>query len=365
MRNNIKHNVIHSCVALFSFVFLSIQTSALIETPKLCYYGFADGNSFQDMELLNDNGMLGFEFLYTYHIDCENDYTDPQCYTWDDLMYGVNPRYDTLRFVLRDDMNQTEAQKEAEQIVQKHFQNEKVFHHTIGGKIAYDIRTSNENERTADASENLMCELSAAGLISEFYTWGQTAKYIQINHGYLTAYRETDTDWYNHTNERVQFDWEAIESWLKEHHPECQFACIQDTDTTSDMAQMIRSAFFEGIPGEKIYAIIPPKDTSFTEHFALAAELWKVFHIHVNAYPTTLEENTPPLIGQNALSVAGDINIDCSIDVADAVLLARFCVEDAAANITQTGLGNADYDGDGMTTILDVTAILRKIAKLD
>ena len=71
------------------------------------------------------------------------------------------------------------------------------------------------------------------------------------------------------------------------------------------------------------------------------------------------------MIGQNALAVAGDINIDCSIDVSDAVLLARFCVEDATANITQTGLGNADYDGDGMTTILDVTAILRKIARLD
>ena len=116
-------------------------------------------------------------------------------------------------------------------------------------------------------------------------------------------------------------------------------------------------------PDAPVLAIIPPENTSFEEHFAIAAELYEQFGIRI---PCGIPEgNSGSMIGQNALAVAGDINIDCSIDIADAVLLARFCVEDAAANITQIGLGNADFDGDGMLTILDVTAILRKIAKLD
>ena len=56
--------------------------------------------------------------------------------------------------------------------------------------------------------------------------------------------------------------------------------------------------------------------------------------------------------------------IDCSVDVADAVLLARFCTEDRTGVITDQGKQNADYDGDGSITMLDFTAILRTIAKL-
>ena len=63
-------------------------------------------------------------------------------------------------------------------------------------------------------------------------------------------------------------------------------------------------------------------------------------------------------------AVAGDVNLDCSIDVADAVLLARFCAEDAAVTITETGQKNADANADGSITIEDLTAILQYIAKI-
>ncbi|MBP0976673.1 MAG: glycoside hydrolase, partial [Oscillospiraceae bacterium] len=54
-----------------------------------------------------------------------------------------------------------------------------------------------------------------------------------------------------------------------------------------------------------------------------------------------------------------------SIDVSDAVLLARFCTEDSTAAITDQGKQNADVNQDGNIELDDVTAILRKIAKLD
>lgn len=112
-----------------------------------------------------------------------------------------------------------------------------------------------------------------------------------------------------------------------------------------------------------MYAVIPPEGTSFAEQFAIAAELYAQFGIK-SSYdiPESISSNN--LIGQNALAVSGDINIDCSIDVSDAVLLARYTAEDATAQITQTGLGNADVDGDGIVTLPDVTALLKKLVKL-
>ena len=59
----------------------------------------------------------------------------------------------------------------------------------------------------------------------------------------------------------------------------------------------------------------------------------------------------------------GDINGDGSIDVSDAVLVARFVAEDASAAITRVGVLNADVDGDGNASPDDVILILQFICK--
>ena len=60
----------------------------------------------------------------------------------------------------------------------------------------------------------------------------------------------------------------------------------------------------------------------------------------------------------------GDVNCDGQIDVADAVLLARFLAEDSEANITAQGKVNAECDGDGDLSGADTIRILQYIAKL-
>ena len=60
----------------------------------------------------------------------------------------------------------------------------------------------------------------------------------------------------------------------------------------------------------------------------------------------------------------GDANCDNNVDVLDAVLTARFAAEDHEAILTKQGKLNADMNHDGNLTGDDVTAILRKIAKL-
>ena len=59
----------------------------------------------------------------------------------------------------------------------------------------------------------------------------------------------------------------------------------------------------------------------------------------------------------------GDLNGDGSIDVSDAVLLARFVAEDATAEISTIGLLNADVDGNGNPGMEDVILILKYIAR--
>lgn len=60
----------------------------------------------------------------------------------------------------------------------------------------------------------------------------------------------------------------------------------------------------------------------------------------------------------------GDVNCDRIVDVSDAVLLARFIAEDAAATLTSDGKLNADCDGNEGLTGEDTTRILQYIAKL-
>lgn len=356
---------------------------------ELYYFGVEGNETFQTMQMLDDKGTLQYGvlnafladkdtpyYLCTCHIDKYVDQAvlDPETgipvpdpdnpgfvkyhkvRLIADPMYLVVPCQDALAYVLRNDIDRVSAAQQAEKIVHKYYPDYTPYEYK---SWSYQVQELNEDARTAEASERLMHDLAEAGLISAFYTWGETARYLEVEHGYLTAYNPAEWEW-----AKREYDWGAIEEWVKAEHPECVFACV--TDKESDLAKQLgigRNAFMS--QGDTFYAVIPPEGTSFPEHYALAMELYEQFALTPNAFPTPNETENPPLTGQNALAVAGDINIDCSIDVSDAVLLARFCVEDATANITQTGLGNADYDGDGMTTILDVTAILRKIAKLD
>ncbi|MBR3448700.1 MAG: leucine-rich repeat protein [Oscillospiraceae bacterium] len=59
----------------------------------------------------------------------------------------------------------------------------------------------------------------------------------------------------------------------------------------------------------------------------------------------------------------GDVNGDNSIDVSDAVLIARFANGDATVPVKDIGVINGDVNGDGNTDIQDVTLILMYIVK--
>ncbi len=60
----------------------------------------------------------------------------------------------------------------------------------------------------------------------------------------------------------------------------------------------------------------------------------------------------------------GNVNGDKTVDVSDAVLLARFVAEDSEANLTAEGKRNADVNKNGSPDSDDVILILKYIAKL-
>ena len=60
----------------------------------------------------------------------------------------------------------------------------------------------------------------------------------------------------------------------------------------------------------------------------------------------------------------GDANLDGTVDVSDAVLLAKFVSGDASAKIRDQGKLNADVNQNGAPDDDDITQILKIIVKL-
>ncbi|MBQ5339602.1 MAG: S8 family serine peptidase [Oscillospiraceae bacterium] len=93
----------------------------------------------------------------------------------------------------------------------------------------------------------------------------------------------------------------------------------------------------------------------------------KAYTIQVDLKTGTamLPDRTTQQIDIPAWPKYGDFNCDGTVDVSDAVMLARFCAEDPNVNITSVGWRFADVNHDGLRNPDDVIGILRIIAKLD
>ncbi|MBQ5339986.1 MAG: leucine-rich repeat protein [Oscillospiraceae bacterium] len=91
-----------------------------------------------------------------------------------------------------------------------------------------------------------------------------------------------------------------------------------------------------------------------------------IYGVSGTAAETYAAENGFPFVAVSGEKAAGtgDVNTDGTVDVSDAVLLARFCAEDTAAVMTKEGLNAADCNADNLITNEDVIFILRIIAKL-
>lgn len=331
--------------------------------------GAETATAFQDMIQLDDKGILNFsgkEREYQVYMQYVTDYydkevTDPETgdvkiervYFDNCRLYVVSPRMNALYFTLRSDKPEAEQQMlaimdryypEISESFNQRMPNEYASLNPTfyilngGGSHLYELCDKTEQAGSQERSDSIMHDLAEAGLITEFYTWGQSA-FCQQYFGWL-SYAEDG------------FDKEKVERYLIDHAPDCT------------VAEHIREATFpDTVLTWKDYELVPGENMSFAEQFALVADLYEATGIRPAL--SNFFDNEQQALGQNALAIAGDVTLDCSIDVTDAVLLARFCTEDSTAVITDQGKQNADVNEDGNITLDDVTAILRKIAKLD
>jgi hypothetical protein len=374
-------------------------TISTVPVSALWWWGTAGGGEFADMQQLDDKGMfkwIGYGGVpgtprdyqvYTQHysrdVEAEVTYSDTgetkieTTHYEGDNLYVVMPRSNIIRMVFRADLDETETKQKAVTILRKYYPEMLVGADSTGFPASfyqyaphtYELCDRSDTVGSEEVSAAIMKDMAQAGLITEFYTWGQTADYQQVGNTYPTAYYPTSQKWNSSYTalEDVTYDWTSIEAWVQEHHPECEFICVtpDDTETAKLIGQYdsaLNKVFFNDNI-EQMYAIIPPDGTAFSDHFAIAAELYEQFGLAAEwECPESVNEQ---MIGQNALAVAGDVTLDCAVDVSDAVLLARFCTEDSTAVITDRGKQNADVNGSGNVDLDDVTAILRKIAKLD
>ncbi len=380
-------------------------------TALYCW-GITDQNELQDMTLLDDKGMLSW-VPYGEGMGTDNDYqvlTYHYSYDkeieWFDLdtgenktemhhfegnpVYVVCPRKNCFRFVLQKGLDETEAETKMLAILDQYYPGiSTLYLNYKNGNNYYGVEMAkgtafpviiskayegcieiNDRSETAGSEEitgGIMHDLAEAGLISEFYTWGQTANYQQVTNAYPTVYNPYVQKW-NSVDAKPELiyycDWNAVEAWVNAHHPECEFVRITLEDT--ELAKKIgyyhyeqNQAYFGNY--DELYAVIPPDGTAFHEHFAIAAELYDTFGIASEWLCP--ESVSSPLSGQNALAAAGDVNLDCSIDVSDAVLVARFAAEDRETVITDQGRQNADVTHDGNVDGQDAAKILQYIAK--
>ena len=76
---------------------------------------------------------------------------------------------------------------------------------------------------------------------------------------------------------------------------------------------------------------------------------------------STMPETTAAVRVSN---MPGDADCSGSVDIADAILLARFCAEDSGAVISAQGKINADISGNGYVTSSDLTLLLEFLADI-
>lgn len=374
-------------------------TLPAMHASALYCWGTASGEKFRDMQLLDDKGMfqwIGYGGVpgtprdyqvYTRHfsfdVEQEVTYADTgetrieTTHREGDSIYVLNPRKEKLRIVLRNDLDETEAKQKAVAILRKYYPEMLVGADSTGfpasfypvSEYTYELHDRSETVGSEEISAAIMKELAEAGLISEFYTWGQIADYQEVWYTYPTAYYPITHKW-NSTYtalEDVTYDWNAVEAWVNENYPECEFVCVtaEDPETAKIIGQYdsAQDRVFYADDIERMYAVIPPDGTSFAAHFAIAADLYEQFGLA--AHWLCPESMTAPMIGQNALAVEGDANLDCSVDISDAILTARLATEDSTVMVSSQGKVNADCDGVSGITAADAARILKYIAKLN
>ncbi|HAG14284.1 MAG TPA: hypothetical protein DCG49_10560 [Ruminococcus sp.] len=311
MKKKMRMAAMLTCAAMLCSGMPAVQVQAAKQkdVSDLYYFGLADGEMFRDMEIVDDKGMLQWivtgegygtkdtpYYVCTYHLD--RDFTrnvqdadsgeikQETYHVSRQMLYVVVPRQNYLRFELRNDIDEETASAQAAAIVSGYDENARLYWDSDNPNIrACDILMP-DHTGSAEISEAIMNELNDAGLISAFYTWGQSALFHEVEHGQLPTGYLPFIEQYH------------VDEWLTEYHPE--YSLMQVTEDSEYANQLTFSFSWYSTAPEYVYAVIPPEGASFGEQLAVTGELYEAFGIRPEFY--VQETSTETLAGKNALT---------------------------------------------------------------
>ena len=176
------------------------MTAHAWDFSNLYYFGTTGMDTFEEMQVLDDKGMFQYHADYTskwentgkkyYICTIDVDYKKSREYVnahldeipvlripeylWGAPAVMVIPYEKMLRFRLRDDIELDTAAEQAAKIAKKYFpESESCTHGRPSERHRFYALTENDDAaRSEEKAEQMMRELAAAGLISEFNSWG-------------------------------------------------------------------------------------------------------------------------------------------------------------------------------------------------
>ena len=340
-----KHaHLLHLFAAMSGAVLLCTAASA----PAAAVSGALSG-----AQPLDDKGMIGHgSLVYTWKLESDNEGS----------VTIVTPYDDIISFTLRPDRDDDKSLRQTLDIILKYipsadFELFRSHGSYTGNTLNYNLRVNNDSKGSAEIADALLHDLAAAGLICEYYAWKQAGYYQYAHYSFnLSAYTEYDLD----TNTGQERDLTPLCSFLAEHHPDW---------TIENEYWKLKGYNEEGVMyeySERHCRLQCSREHTAEETIAVQADLYEAFPDAVSIWvqgPQDNYSNGNIFIGENALAMTYDVNLDCSVDVADAVLLARFINSDSEAAVCEQGIRNASADGSTQVTTDDITRILMKIAK--
>ena len=212
-------------------------------------------------------------------------------------------------------------------------------------------------DNAADLEAAILLALAKRHLISEFYGWGETADY-QTGYfgGSLLQSYSSYTRHYDEKAEKVveiSVDWGAVQAYLDANHPGYT---VEEYDT-GDTNMVWHDDGTRTTEPVMLYRINVPDDLTVREKVELDCELWSACGICTPCY--YLESDGAPTAGHNALENAGDVTLDCEIDIMDVIALNKQLL--GAETLCDTAKKNSDINGNGSPDETDSLAILKYV----
>ncbi len=328
------------------------------------YWGTTSLGNLDGMERLNDHGAWTSADpkteVYLYH--------DPSAQNYVVL---ITPRSNTLRLVLRDDVDIDEAGQKIAEVIDTYYPG--ILEHYDPKQHASYVGTRGEddfiqlyvldmgipvsqegrvfelhtNDNRADAEAGILLSLAKAHLLSEYYGWGRTADYEKGNLPYQSV-----LDWlystasiYNAEQEQTihrEIDWDAVQDYLTAHYP----GLIAEANVKDDS-----------------YRITGAEDWSMREQLELLFELWEQFGVWSPVQFDYSESGQAPLTSRNALEQKGDVTLDTDISIVDVIALNRNIM--TGDPLCDTAKQNADINGNGAPDETDSLDLLKYIVGIN